>query len=89
MSQAIVNPDHLRQFAGNLKVFTEELQQRAGSLSSQMNQLGESWRDQQHRRFAAEFEDELRQMARFVQSAEQHIPYLLRKADQIDAYLKG
>lgn len=89
MSQAIVNPDHLRQFAGNLKAFTDDLQQRAGSLSSQMNQLGESWRDQQHRRFASEFEDELRQMARLIQSAEQHIPYLLRKADQIDAYLKG
>ena len=89
MSQAIVNPDHLRQFAVNLKAFTDELEQRAGALSSQMNQLGETWRDQQHRRFASEFEDELRQMSRLVRSAQQHIPYLLRKADQIDAYLKG
>lgn len=89
MPQAVVDPDHLRQFAGNLKAFTEELEQRAGALASQMNQLGESWRDQQHRKFAAEFEDELRQMSRLVSSAQQHIPYLMRKADQIDAYLKG
>ncbi len=89
MSQAIVNPDHLRQFAANLKAFSDDLEQRSGALASQMNQLGETWRDQQHRKFASEFEDELRQMGRLVRSAQQHIPYLLRKADQIDAYLKG
>lgn len=89
MPQAVVDPDQLRQFAGNLKLFTDDLQQRAGALSSQMNHLTESWRDQQQRKFTEEFEDELRQLGRLVQSAQEHIPYLLRKADQIDAYLKG
>jgi len=89
MPQAIVDPEHLRQFAGALRAFTDELQQRSSSLGSQMIQLSQTWRDQQHHKFAAEFEDQLRQLARFLEGARSHVPYLLRKADEIDAYLRG
>lgn len=89
MNQAVVDPEQLRRFAANLKVFTEELQQRAASLSSQMNQLEQTWRDQQQRKFAGEFEDQMRQMHRLLESAQQHVPYLLRKAEQVEQYLHG
>jgi uncharacterized protein YukE len=89
MPQAIVDPEHLRQFAGALRAFTDELQQRSSSLGSQMIQLSQTWRDQQHHKFAAEFEDQLRQLARFLEGTRSHVPYLLRKADEIDAYLRG
>ena len=89
MNQAVVDPEQLRRFAANLKVFTEELQQRAASLSSQMNQLEQTWRDQQQRKFASEFEDQMRQMHRLLESAQQHVPYLLRKAEQVEQYLHG
>ena len=87
MSQAVVDPEQLRQFAAHLHRFTEEMKQRSTALASQMNQLEQTWRDEQQRKFAGEFSDQMRQMARLIQASEEHIPYLMRKAEQIDAYL--
>lgn len=87
MNQAVVDPEQLRQFAGHLHRFSEEMKQRSTALASQMNQLEQTWRDEQQRKFAEEFTTQMRQMTRLIQSTEQHIPYLLRKAEQIDAYL--
>lgn len=87
MNQAIVDPEQLRQFASHLHRFTEDLKERSTALGSQMNQLEQTWRDEQQRKFAGEFAEQMRQMSRLIKMTEQHIPYLLRKAEQIDAYL--
>lgn len=87
MSQAIGDPDQIRQFAAQLSQFSEELRQRGGALGAQMNQLEQSWRDEQQRKFSQEFQDQLRQLQRLIQATDQHIPYLLRKAEQLDQYL--
>jgi len=87
MNQAVVDPEQLRQFASHLKLFAEELRSRSTTLAAQMNQLQQTWRDEQQRKFSEEFMDQLRGLSRIVQSTEQHVPYLLQKADQIDAYL--
>ncbi len=87
MNQAVVDPEQLRQFATHLKLFAEELRSRSTTLAAQMNQLQQTWRDEQQRKFSEEFMDQLRGLSRIVQSTEQHVPYLLQKADQIDAYL--
>jgi uncharacterized protein YukE len=87
MNQAVADPEQLRQFAAHLHRFVEELKERSTALGSQMNQLEQTWRDEQQRKFAAEFSDQMRQLSRLVKTTEQHIPYLLRKAEQIDAYL--
>lgn len=87
MNQAIVDPEQLRQFAAHLHHFAEEMKQRSAGLSSQMNQLEQTWRDEQQRKFAEEFTAQMRQMARLIETTEQHVPYLMRKAEQIDAYL--
>jgi len=87
MNQAVVDPEQLRQFAAHLHRFAEEMKQRSGGLASQMNQLEQTWRDEQQRKFSEEFTAQMRQMSRLIKSTEQHIPYLLRKAEQIDAYL--
>ena len=89
MAQAVVDPEHLRQFAGQLHRFSEEMRERSTALGSQMNQLEQTWRDEQQRKFAEEFSVQMRQMARLIKATEEHIPYLLRKAEQIDAYLGG
>lgn len=89
MNQAIVDPEQLRRFAANLKVFSEDLQQRATALAAQMNQLEQTWRDQQQRKFAAEFEDNMRQLAKLVEASRNHVPYLMRKAEQAEQYLNG
>ena len=87
MSRAVVDPDHLRQFAASLHRFCEELQSQSAAVAGQMNSLEQTWRDEQQRKFTAEFEESLRQLSRIVAQSEMHVPYLLRKAEQIDAYL--
>lgn len=87
MNQAVVDPEQLRQFAGHLHRFAEEMKQRSSGLASQMNQLEQTWRDEQQRKFAEEFTTQMRQLTRLIQTTEQHVPYLMRKAEQIDAYL--
>jgi len=88
MSQAIVDPNELRRFARNLKTFNTELQDRISLLGNQLTSLGATWRDQEQQKFVEEFEHHLRAIARFVEAGNQHIPYLLRKAERIDEYLQ-
>ncbi|MBL7065837.1 MAG: WXG100 family type VII secretion target [Anaerolineae bacterium] len=88
MPQAIVNPEELRRFAGNLKQFDAELQSSMARLQAQYHRLGDTWRDQEHARFAQEFEQTMRVLQRFIQVAEQHIPFLLRKAEAAEEYLR-
>ena len=87
MSQAVVDPEHLRQFAGQLHRFAEEMRQQSTALAARMNQLEQTWRDEQQRKFSGEFSDQMRQMSRLIKTTEAHVPYLMRKAAQIDAYL--
>lgn len=87
MSQAVGDPDQIRQFAAQLAQFTEELRQRGSSLAAQMNQLEQTWRDEQQRKFSQDFQDQLRQLQRLIQATDQHVPYLMRKAEQLDLYL--
>ncbi len=88
MPQAIVDPEDLRRFAHNLKQFTAELRAQLGSLHGQTLALGDTWRDQEHEKFAREFEQTLQVLNRFLESAAEHIPFLLRKAERIDEYLQ-
>ena len=52
-----------------------------------MNELGQSWRDQEHLKFAEEFDLTLKQLTRFTAATEKHIPFLIRKAEKIEEYL--
>ena len=89
MGQAIVDPEQLRQFAMQLKRFSGALADSTAKLSQQMQQLSVSWRDQEHAKFAAEFEQELKQLSRLIESSERHVPYLIRKAELIEEYQRG
>ncbi|MBI3462145.1 MAG: WXG100 family type VII secretion target [Planctomycetes bacterium] len=88
MSQAIVDPAELRRFAQNLKVFNSELQTQMSRLHGQSVGMGQSWRDQEHQKFMEEFEQTMLVLARFIESANQHIPFLLRKAERAEQYLQ-
>ncbi len=88
MPQAIVDPEQVRRFARTLERFTTELQERASGLRAQLAELGKTWRDQEHRKFLEEFEQHMKVMGRFVEMADQHIPYLMRKAEIIEEYLR-
>ncbi len=88
MAQAIVDPAELRRFAQMLKKFNNELTERVGSLASQMSDLSNTWRDQEQIRFREEFEQHMKMLARFMEANNQHIPYLLRKAERIEEYMQ-
>jgi uncharacterized protein YukE len=88
MPQAIVDPEEVRRFAGNLRKFNIEVQERIAALDGQLVGLGKTWRDQEHKKFAEEFEQHMKVISRFIEVTEEHIPYLLRKAEIIERYLE-
>ena len=88
MAQAIVDPEELRRFAQLLKKFNTELTNQASSLAGQLDSLSNTWRDQENRKFADQFQDHLKILARFIENNEEHIPYLMRKAERIEDYLQ-
>jgi WXG100 family type VII secretion target len=88
MAQAVVDPEELRRFASNLKRFNGELHQGMAVLHGQLQNLGDTWRDQEHVKFVQEFEQTLAVMERFIEAANLHIPFLLRKAQRVEEYLQ-
>lgn len=88
MSQAIVDPAELRRFAHQLNNFNAELEERMSTLASQLHALNNTWRDQEHRKFAEEFEQHLKLIARSIEASNEYAPFLLRKAHRIEEYLQ-
>lgn len=88
MAQAIVSPEELRRFAQMLKKFNSGLTDQLTALGSQLDGLSTTWRDQENRRFAEEFARNLQVMARFIETNNEYIPFLLRKAERIEEYLQ-
>ncbi len=87
MSKAVVDPGELRRFAHDLKRFNTNLRDQMTALAGRMNELGETWRDQEHQKFAREFEQTMRVLHHFNDAADQQIPFLVRKAQRIRDYL--
>jgi uncharacterized protein YukE len=87
MSRAVVDPAELRRFASGLKNFTGDVGQYLAVLQAQFNSLGDTWRDQEHEKFAQEFEQTVRVLTHFIATAADHVPFLLRKAERIEEYL--
>jgi uncharacterized protein YukE len=87
MPQAVVDPEELRQFALSLKKFNSNLRDSATSLANKLTALSGSWRDQEHKKFSEQFEQSMKVLFRFTESADQYVPYLLRKAEHVDNYL--
>ena len=88
MPQAIVDPGELRRFAVNLKQFNNELLSQMTVLHGQLMGLGQSWRDREHDKFVEEFEQTLQVVKRFVEATNQHVPFLMRKAERVEEYLQ-
>jgi uncharacterized protein YukE len=87
MPRAIVDPADLRRFAQGLKHFNTELGHQLTVLQGQFGALGDTWRDQEHEKFGREFAETMQVLARFMEASNQHVPFLLRKAERIEEYL--
>ena len=88
MAQVVNDPEQVKRFAEELQRFNRDLQHRMGSLQARFNALGDSWQDQEHEKFSEEFKDTLKTLKKFMELSEQHVPYLMRKAQRIEEYLK-
>ena len=88
MPQANVDPGELRRFAHNLKQFNTELQEQLTALHGQLMGLGQSWRDREHDKFSEEFEQTMMVLTRFIEVTDEHVPFLIRKADRAEDYLR-
>ena len=88
MAQAVVDPGELRRFAQSLKRFNGELEMQLTALHGQLIGLGQTWRDQEHLKFVEEFEQTIHVLKHFTEAANQHIPFLMRKADRVEEYLQ-
>ena len=87
MAQAIMDPEEVRRFAKEMKRFNDEVQAKAASLQARFAALGSSWQDQEAEKFAEEFITTMKVLKKFVEIADKHTPYLLRKAQRIEECL--
>jgi len=88
MPKAIVDPDDLQRFAVELKRFGDEVQERLARINMQFGKLGETWQDQEHAKFAGEFQHTIRVLGKFITASEEQVPILVRKAESIRRYLE-
>ena len=88
MAQAIMDPEEVRRFAQELQRFNIDLQNRMSALQARFAALGDSWQDQEHAKFTEEFLHAVKVLKKFMDVSNRHSPYLLRKAQRIEEYLK-
>jgi uncharacterized protein YukE len=88
MSKAHVDPAELRRFAQDLNRFNTELGRLVSGLHSRMRGLEASWRDQEQKKFAEEFDATVKTLGRFLESSQEHVSFLGKKAALIEEYLK-
>lgn len=86
--QAIVNPDDMDVFTGELREFNTDIADRTSRLISEFRQLGDTWLDQEHQKFAQEFEETMKVIQHFLRTSEEHVPFLIRKAQRARDYLQ-
>ena len=88
MSRAIVDPADLRRFAQGLQHFNHEVRHLIGVLQGQFGALTDTWRDQEQQKFAEEFIQTMQVLTRFLETSGQQVPFLVRKAERIEDYLR-
>lgn len=88
MAKAVADPEELRRFAQVLRAFNANMASAMQQLQGSASALGQTWRDQEHVKFQQEFEQTLRQLQRFIETSEEQVPVLLRKAERLEAYLR-
>ena len=87
MTQVHANPEDIQQFARSLKQFNEQLNESMSQLNGKFEYLSYTWQDQKHQKFAQEFIQTMKILQRFLQTSEQHIPFLLKEAEILQQFL--
>lgn len=80
--------EKVRRFADELHRFNTDLENRIILLQARFSALGDTWQDQEHEKFAEEFKLAMKALKKFNELSKEHTPYLLRKAQRIEEYLR-
>jgi len=88
VSRADVTPEDLRRFAASLQNYITEVSERSFQLQAQFRELGDTWRDQKYRGFAQEFEQTMRVLNHFLNTAQQQSPTCCANAQAAEQYLQ-
>lgn len=88
MAKAHVDPAELRRFARDLARFSHELEVLVAGLHGRLRDLERTWRDQEQRKFADEFDQTMKALSRFNEAARQHVAFLQQRAGHIEDYLQ-
>ena len=86
MPQVYVDPEKLRNFSRQLKIFAKDVSNDVSRLRSQMGRLREGWRDQEYEKFVRQFASAEKLLRRFVEETNKTIPLLEKDADIIEEY---
>jgi len=82
-----MDPGEVRRFAEELKRFNLDLQDRVAAIQGRFAALGDTWQDQEQKKFSDEFKQTIKALKKFVETSNQYTPYLMRKAQRIEEYL--
>ena len=74
----------MRRFAEELKRFNGDLQNNMSALQARFAALGDTWQDQENQKFAAEFQDTMKVLRKFIEASNAQGPFLMRKAQKIE-----
>jgi uncharacterized protein YukE len=86
VSEAFVHPETLRAFANQLRGYAELTGNCMGTLNTQIQRLGSTWRDQEYDRFVQEFQKTKSQLGALQAEIQKLVPELesdAQKADEI------
>lgn len=83
------DPSEIRRFLSNLKRFNQELDSITRRLKSNLNALGNSWRDTEYSKFQNEMNEMLRVLARYRERSDQYANYLRKQAENLERYLSA
>ncbi len=86
-NQAVVNPEELKRFADNLRRVNETVKDQQRQLRGHFSRLSESWRDNEFSRFEEKFKDAMKALDKYLQSSDEHVPRLLKKAKAAEDYV--
>jgi uncharacterized protein YukE len=87
VTQVHANPEDIQRFAQCLKQFNQQLSESISKLNGQFDYLSYTWQDQKHQKFAQEFIQTMSALRRFLETSEQHIPFLFKEAEILNQYL--
>ena len=88
MSDVVVDPEKLREFARLLRGFSKEAESSVGELSAQLGRLGNDWRDQEFAKFAEHVRRTQASLSNFARETARTVPQLEKDADVIAEYQK-